>query len=233
MKYKIRIVVLCAIILAIVLLHYMGIGDYFTLENIKAQRDWLVCMVAEHYIKTVLVYIFVLALAVTAALPVAAFLTVAAGYLYGMWWAVLYVDIGATIGSVISFLLIRYLLGSYLQERYKEKLRTFNKAVHNYGTMYLLAIHWVLVMPLFVVNILAGLTRVRLWTFVWTTALGIIPSAFVYSFAGQQLTEIHSIRDIFTPHVLMAFIFLAAFAGISLVGAYWWQRKYPNTTPVE
>ncbi len=228
MKYKVRIFVLLGIILGIALLHYLGVGDYFTLQNIKLQRDWLVRMVQEQYLKTVLVYISVLALAVTAALPVAAFLTVAAGYLFGMWSGLLYADIGATLGSVISFLLVRYLLGSYVQERYNHRLQGFNNAVHNYGTLYLLAIHWILIMPLFVVNILAGLTRVSLWSFVWTTAVGIIPSALVYSFAGQQLTEIHSIRDVFTPHVLMAFGCLTLFAVLSILGAHWWQRKSSN-----
>lgn len=229
-KYKVRLLILLAVIFVIVLLHYSGIKNYFTLENIKMQRDWVMRMVRERYCISVLVYLSILTIAVTAALPVAAFLTVAAGYFFGMWHGLLYACIGATLGSVILFLLVRYLLGTYVQERYKDKLHTFNAAVHRYGTIYLLAIHWILVLPLFVVNILAGLTRVSLWTFTWTTVLGIIPSALVYSFAGQQLTEIHSVKDIFTPHILMAFGFLALFAVVSMIGAHWWQNKFSTNS---
>jgi uncharacterized membrane protein YdjX (TVP38/TMEM64 family) len=225
MKLKMRLVLLFLLIVTVVALHCAGIGNCFTLENIKAQRDQVHLLVQQRYLVAVLFYILILVLAIVAALPVAAFLTIAAGYFFGMGWGLLYVIIGATIGSVISFIVTRYLLGSYLQERYSHQLGSFNTAVDNYGTLYLLAIHWVLVMPLFVVNILAGLTKVSLWSFTWTTAVGIIPSAAVYAFAGQQLTEIHSLRDIFTPHVLMAFALLGFFAMCSFVGAYWWRNK--------
>lgn len=227
-KYKIRLLILTGIILAVVLLHYVGVGSYFTLENLRMQRDLVVKSINEHYAWSVFLYILLLSFVVTAALPAAAFLTVASGYFFGFWRGVLYAIVGATVGSMISFLLIRYLLGTYLQEKYATKLQSFNKAVDIYGALYLLAIHWILVMPLGVVNVLAGLTKVSFWTFTWTTVLGIIPSTAIYTFAGQELTEIHSIRDIFTPHVLLAFGILALFAISSLFIAHWWQKKQPN-----
>jgi uncharacterized membrane protein YdjX (TVP38/TMEM64 family) len=65
------------------------------------------------------------------------------------------------------------------------------------------------VFPFFVVNLLAGLTKVKLRTFIWTTSLGILPSSLIYAFAGEQIGKIHHVSEIFSGRVLVAFILLA------------------------
>ena len=41
--------------------------------------------------------------------------------------------------------------------------------------------------PFFLVNLVAGLTRITIGTFVAATAIGIIPASFVFATAGRQL----------------------------------------------
>ena len=55
---------------------------------------------------------------------------------------------------------------------------------------------------------MAGFTTVRPLTFLWTTAVGIIPGSFVYAYigyAGQAVFE----NGIFTPEILIALGLLA------------------------
>jgi uncharacterized membrane protein YdjX (TVP38/TMEM64 family) len=66
--------------------------------------------------------------------------------------------------------------------------------------------------PFFVINLVSGLTRVSVGTYVAATALGIIPGSFVYAYAGRQLGTINSIKEIASPHVLGAFLLLGALA---------------------
>ena len=96
----------------------------------------------------------------------------------------------------------------------------FNKAMKLYGKNYLLVIRFVAVIPFFLVNILVGLTNLSLWTFIWTTAIGILPGSLVYTFAGQQLNEIESLRDIFSFNILLAFFFLALLALLPIIVTY-------------
>jgi uncharacterized membrane protein YdjX (TVP38/TMEM64 family) len=145
-------------------------------------------------------------------IPVAAALTITSGYLYSFVIGALYVNVGATIGAALAFLFARYIAGEPLQQKYKRKLNKFNKELDKNGANYLFTIRLIFVFPFFVVNLLAGLTKVKLRTFIWTTSLGILPSSLIYAFAGEQIGKIHSVREIFSGPVLIAFILLAAAA---------------------
>jgi uncharacterized membrane protein YdjX (TVP38/TMEM64 family) len=72
-------------------------------------------------------------------------------------------------------------------------------------------------MPYLLVNFLAGLTKVRLRTFIWTTAIGSLPGILILSYAGGQFLNITSVEQVFTSKVIAAFVLLAGFAGLITV----------------
>ncbi len=192
----------------ILALRFTGVGDYFTLAALQETRIQLMAFVDMHYIASIFMFIGVYISIVMLALPLASLCTLAGGFLFGVIPGTMYTNIGATIGATLFFLLVRYTFGNTVQERYKDKLRWFNQEMEQYGTLYLITIRFVAVIPFFIVNLLIGLTRVPFWTFVWTTSVGIIPGTLVYAFAGQQLTTISSLRDIFSFNILLAFVLL-------------------------
>ena len=61
------------------------------------------------------------------------------------------------------------------------------------------------------------MTRVRLGTYVLATALGIIPGSFVYAYAGRQLGTINSLKEIASPHVILAFTLLGLLALVPIL----------------
>jgi uncharacterized membrane protein YdjX (TVP38/TMEM64 family) len=75
-----------------------------------------------------------------------------------------------------------------------------------------LSLRLIPIFPFFVINLLSGLTRIRLGSFVAATAIGIIPASFVYAYAGRQLGTINSLREIASPQVLLAFTLLGLLA---------------------
>jgi len=139
------------------------------------------------------------------------------GFLFGALVAALYVNIGTTIGSTLSFLTFRYFLGAYVQERYKDKLVDLNAHIKKNGARYLLILQIFPVTPSFLINTLSGLTKIRLWTFVWTTSVGILPGSLVYTFAGRQLGIIESTKDILSWPMVVALILLACMAFLPLI----------------
>ena len=68
-------------------------------------------------------------------------------------------NIGATIGAIMAFLVARYLIGDWLQKRYAERLASFNKEIAENGYNYLLTLRLIPVFPFFLVNIFAGITK--------------------------------------------------------------------------
>lgn len=216
--YKQLLLVMVVVVIAV--LWVVDVDRYVTLEQLKLHRYYLKQLLHNNYLYVVLAYIGVYALVVLSFLPIAGILTMGGGFLFGTLPGALFTNIGATVGATLSFLLVRHLIGQSIQQRYSLQLAKFNKEIQVYGSSYLLFIHFIAIIPFFFANILAGLTNVSLWTFVWTTSVGIFPGSLIYSFAGQQLNTITSIKDLLSFNVLLVFVLLALLALIPFIIRY-------------
>lgn len=201
----------------IIYLHVSGILHYLTLDYIKLQRLWLQEFVTHHYGLSVIFFISLYILVITFALPVAAVLTVAGGFLFGGFIGAIYTNIGATIGAICSFLIIRYLAGNDIQEKYHHQVQPFNDNLRKYGSTYLLIVRFIGLIPFFLINIIASLTTISLWTFTWTTSVGIFPGSFVYSYAGHNIMNLSSLSDIISWHNAVLMLMLTLFAIVPLM----------------
>ncbi|MCY0902691.1 MAG: VTT domain-containing protein [Firmicutes bacterium] len=110
----------------------------------------------------------------------AEFLMVVDMQIYGVWAGILYVWIGAMVGSVATFLLAKW-FGERLVVHFvkAEHLHKLTRQVEHGGPLNLLFARLIPFIPFVVFNYACGLIpRVRLWTYLWTTGLGIIPYDF-------------------------------------------------------
>jgi len=204
-----KILLLMVIVGIIAGIRVSGLGDYLTFENLKQNRESLHNVVNENYLFSVFLYIVIYILVTGLSLPGAATMTLAGGFLFGTILAALYVNIGATTGATLAFLVSRYLLGNWIQGKYRDKLQKFNREIEANGYRYLLTLRLIALFPFYLINIMAGVTTTPIKTFVWTTSVGIFPGSLVYAFAGSRLNVIESPRDIFSPQILLAFALLA------------------------
>ena len=78
-------------------------------------------------------------------------------------------------------------------------------------------------------NLVSGLTRVTLGTYVLATSIGIIPGSFVFAFAGRQLGTINSLSEIASPPVLLAFTLLGLLALMPVAYRKWTKMKSSST----
>ena len=199
-----QIIVFSLFIALIVLLRYLNVGRHITLAAIQQHATYLKGLVNAHYPLSVAGYIVLYLLVMAFSIPVAAVMTITGGFLFGSVRGALFANFGATLGSIVAFLMVRYAFRSLMRERYGNRLKAFNKEFDQHGYLYMLTIRLVIVFPPFVGNVLAGLANVPLWTFAWTTLLGMMPGAFVYAFAGQQLHTLTSVRSILSANILLA-----------------------------
>jgi uncharacterized membrane protein YdjX (TVP38/TMEM64 family) len=214
--YK-KIIFLTLIILTGIALRFSGVANYFSFETLKENRELILATAQTHSTLAPLLYILIYILATASALPVAAPMTLIGGFLFGVVGSTVYTNIGATIGATILLLLFRYFLGNQVQERYHTQLATFNTNLDRYGTNYLLLARLVVFFPFFMINILAGLTRIPVTTFIWTTSLGIIPGTAMYAYVGKQIGSINSLAEVFSWQVIVAFGLLIGLGLFSLL----------------
>lgn len=203
-----RILIGSIIIALILFLWISGVKNCLTFDQIKKNSMWLHEQVHQHYWRTVLLYLSAFVVVVMACLPGAALMTILGGYLFGVFFGVLYLAIGATIGAFLFFMFVRYVLGSYLQERYAQKLVKFNRLTQKRGWLFLLLLRCLPLVPFAMVNLLAGLTTIDPFTFVWVTMIGVIPTGIIFTFAGRQLATINAFSDIFTPPIISSLVLL-------------------------
>jgi len=208
-----RRMVLAGFITAVILvIHLSGAGQYLTLDNIKKHQTALEHLVKNQYGLSVALYVTAYIVSTAAAIPGALILTLVGGFLFHTFPGVIYVNIGATTGATLSFFICRYIFVDIIQGRYTGYLAKFNSEISENGYLYLLFVRLVPVFPFFMINAVSGLTRISWITFVWTTAIGILPGSIVYTFAGNQIGTIASTKDILSPHVVLAFLLLGLLA---------------------
>jgi len=193
-----------------------GWYKFLNLETLKTNQVTLENFIKNNYFLTASIFILIYILAITLQVPSASILTLAGGALFGLV-GVLFVNIGATVGASFSFVLSRYLFQDSAANKFPKQLKIVNEELSQNALGYLFFLRLAPVFPFFLVNILLGLTNIKLWKFVWTTALGILPGSFVYVYAGTQLASLNSLSDIVSPRVLLVFVLLGLLSLVPIV----------------
>ncbi len=209
-KKKIAIAGIVAVLIA--LFFFFDLGRYLTLESLKANRDALRAYYEEHGFLMAGGFILLYIVQTALSLPGAAILSLAAGAIFGAVMGTAYVNIGATIGATLAFLVARYLFHDVIQNKFGARLEKINTELETRGFNYLLFLRLVPVFPFFLINLGAGLTKLPLRTFFFGTMIGIIPGSFVFCNAGASLATITSMSGIASPRVLGSFALLGLFA---------------------
>ena len=194
--------------------------DFATL---KARQAELSTWVGAHWLLAFAAFFGVYVLVTAASIPGAVVLTLAAGALFGLGWGVLLVSFASTLGASLAFLSARFLFREAIEKRFGERLRGIDEGVRREGGFYLFTLRVVPLFPFFVVNLVSGLTSLKLWTYYWVSQLGMLPATVVYVYAGTQLASIESPGDIASPGLLLAFVAIGLLP-LLLKGALGWLK---------
>lgn len=174
----------------------------------------------QYFVLTVLAAFVGYTLATGLSVPAAAVMAMALGWLFGLPTAIIVVSGGSTLGAIMAFLASRWLLRGAVRIRFKEPLREIETVLERDGAFYLFLLRLVPVIPFCVINIVMGLTPIRLRTFWWVSQLGMLPATVLFVAAGasvptlrvlfeQGITGILTIK-VFTVFTILGLMPLAA-----------------------
>lgn len=212
------------VVAVLVLVRLTGLGEHLTFERIQRERFIFREYVNRQYPGAVLTYI-ALFIGTAFVLPGALALIIAGGFLFGALPAVLYANLGMLTGASLAFVSSRHALGKWVQSKYGAPLKKFNEEIRRNGQRYIIFLRIQPVFPFFLVNYFAGITKISFKTFFWTTVVGMVPGSFVYAFAGQQLGNIRSKNDLYSPGVVFPLVAMLVLYLIPLVLTYKKARK--------
>lgn len=218
-----KIVTAAILGLAIGAFFYFDLGQYLTLDALKANRDRLLSFTDSNFTAAAGLFILTYCVVTGLSLPGAVILTLAGGFLFGSLLGVVFVNIGATSGATLAFLAARYLLRDWVEQKFGSKLGPIQEGFSKNAFSYLMTLRLIPLFPFFLVNMVSGLTRVNVGTYVVATAIGIIPGSFVFAYAGRQLGTINSLKEIASPNVLLAFTLLGLLTMVPII-----YKKFSN-----
>src|SRR2546430_134110 len=220
-----KIVIALIFAAAVAAYFYFDLKQYLTLESLKAHRDQLLAYTDAHFVAAVAIFSALYVLQTTFSLPGGALLTLTGGFLFGSVLGTLIVVVPATLGATLAFLVARYLLRDWVERKFGDRLEPFQRGFAKNAFSYLLTLRLIPLFPFFLVNLVSGLTRISLGTYVAATAIGIIPGSFVFAYAGRQLGMINSLREIASPNVLLAFTLLGLLALVPIIYRKFTEKK--------
>jgi uncharacterized membrane protein YdjX (TVP38/TMEM64 family) len=217
-----KISIIGLIIALIVLFWVFGLQQYLTLSYLKEQQAHFAQLYSEHQILVISIYMLIYIVVTALSLPGAAVMTLAGGGLFGLVTGTIVVSFASTIGATFACLVARYLLRDWVQQKFGDKLLKINEGMAKEGGFYLFSLRLVPIFPFFVINLVMGLTSIRMVTYYWVSQLGMLPGTIVYVNAGQQLAKLESLAGILSPGLIISFALLGLLPLISkkLLGLY-------------
>ncbi len=215
------------IVIAIVaLIGFFTLRDYLSFQALADNREALLAWRDDNYLFAVVAFMVIYIVIVAFSLPGAAVASLTGGFLFAVFPGTFLNVTSATIGAVLIFAAARYGLGDYLGRKLDNAsgvVGKINKGLDENEVSFLLLMRLVPAFPFFVANLVPALVGTAMTRFAWTTFVGIIPGALVYTWVGAGLGEVFARGEtpnlgiIFEWQILGPILALCALAALPIV----------------
>ncbi len=185
--------------------------QHLTFATLKQQHADLREWTDIHFLYALFLYSLTYVLVTAFALPGAAVMTLAGGAFFGMVWGVAAVSLASTLGATLCFLGSRWLFRDYVVRRFGNTYEKVQKGLDNSGGFYLFTLRLTPMVPFFIVNLVFGLTRIRVSQFFLISQIGMLPATLTFVNAGTRLSEIESLAGIISLPIALSFLALGIF----------------------
>lgn len=198
-------------VVAAVIAAVIALGIYkhwFSLDALSRERTALQRLISGHYVVALLATMAACFVLVSVSAPVSGAITFLSGMLFGRWVGTAAVVISVSLGATAAMLLVRYVLKSFVRKHVHahESTRKIMKNFNHHQNSYLLFMRLAPGVPMWLSNVLLGLTDIPAWRFLALTVVGILPDTFIYCNVGATLI---SAKGIFSAPVLISLGLLA------------------------
>ncbi|MDO6587715.1 VTT domain-containing protein [Salipiger sp. 1_MG-2023] len=215
-----------AVILGVAAIGAFALRDYLTFDTLRDNRESLLALREAHYAALASGFLLAYVAIVAFSLPGASVASVTGGFLFGLAAGTALNVAAASIGAVLIFLAARAGLGQTLSAKMdtgEGRLARLRQGLRDNEISALLLLRLVPVVPFFVANLLPALVGARLHNFAWTTAVGIVPGALVFTSIGVGVGEVFDRGEnpdlglLWSPQVLGPLLGLAVLAALPML----------------
>ena len=208
------------LVAAVLLLVWLN-ADVSLQDMLAAQRELAMHFMDNPTLVTV-IYFGVFVLLTALCLPGAGVLMLVGGGCMGFGLCMVVSTAASALGALLTMLFARHFFRSSVESRFANKLNDINKGIEKNEVAYLLSLRLAPIIPFVAFNLLAGLTRVKPWTFLWTSFLGMLPGTMLYVNAGKELAKVNRLEELISLEVVIS---LAALALVPFL-IQWGTRQF-------
>jgi uncharacterized membrane protein YdjX (TVP38/TMEM64 family) len=208
-----------AIILIFIFIFYLsGLYHQLNFDTIKSEYGSWKMFVSNHPWLSAFYFVGIYAISVVLVIPDSTILTLLGGSLFPLPLAIIYSCIAETVGATIFFLAARLAFVETLDTKKGYRMRDLQMKFQANQAYYLLFLRFSHLLPFWLINLSAGIFRVRTSTFIWTTFIGVIPLTFFIAESGASLAkyfETHTsftFKGVFTLETKIALVVLGCIA---------------------
>ena len=131
----------------------------------------------------------------------AVLMTIGAGFLFGLWTGTAVALAGATVGASLAFLIARYLARDRVAKAAARDPRfaALDRAIGERGWRIVFLLRMSAVVPFVLSNYVYGLTAIRFWPYVVSSAIGLIPLTVLWVALGTAARRLDPVEVAAAP----------------------------------
>ena len=233
---RLRLLIAAGLLAAMLAALAVGASPQALLSLVQDSHERWAGWVSSHLVLAGIAYALFYMLAVTISLPGALWFTIGAGFLLGATAAIPVSLFGITFGAANAWLIMRYLSGPALRQRFSDRIARFAAGFRRNEFAYTVLLR-VLPLPFFLVNLAAALLGHRFASYAAGTLLGSLPSVVLYANLGAGMGELvdagvqPGLSDLTRPSFLVAISMVVLMVGVAVVHRMWTRRRSTDVLP--
>ena len=183
---KVLLLLFLIIILSFFLL---GLDEFFSIYYIKQNSEFIQSFIDKNFLYSLLIFYSLFLLLLCFFLPFSAIMLIFSGYSFNLYLSIPLSIIIITIGGLSNFLLLKKINLIVFFNKAQFWLKKISFTFKDNEFQYLLLLR-LMPIPFTIQNAITVILNISEKKFFFSTMLGIVPYAVIYSLAGLQLRKI-------------------------------------------
>ena len=157
--------------------------------------DSLLLWINQNHKLSSIIYILIYLFSCIFLVPVS-IITLAGGFIFGLFQGIILASISSTLGATISFLLGRYLVKSWVQKKIINKHKIINQIMNKQDFITILLLRLIPTIPFGMLNYSLSITNISLKIFILSSWIGMLPITILYVYLGALADNLKNISEI-------------------------------------
>ncbi len=219
------------VLLVLVALIFFALHRHFSMKTLYEAKEHMKQLVEMHFIKASVAFILIYAIFRSVSFPGNAIFALIGGFLFPLPLSTLYVVLSTTLGAACIFLVARTAFKERLKKITGSRLAKMEEGFKKNAWGFLIFLRLIPLVPFWLINVSAVIFQVPFRTFLWTTFVGVIPIAYVFTQAGAGIGEMIvndeplTTAKVFNTQIILSLVALGLLIAIAMILRQRFEKK--------